>query len=295
MAIIANELLAAAVLITSSASGGTEGSAGTGFVYGRGIQKNDDGTITASELAVVTCAHVVEAAQRNSHDGAFWVWWNRKKGMKVRARYEMGAWVIHPARIAGSTAREHDIAIGTVAITKETQNPRDFDWFLVGEDEAWTKEKLTKAQIWEGNEVLTWGYPQGIGIREHKRSWPYMRGGIISQIRPWYEGEAGTFVIDVDTYGGQSGSPVVLRPHIESLEGHEAVTSPKIIGMVCARTLAPAVIGTRRRIPNETNTETQEEEEVTLETMGLGEVVPMDAINEAFDYAVEKAKAEIGE
>ena len=128
--------------------------------------------------------------------------------------------------------------------------------------------------------MLMWGYPVGIGIHPHEQNWPYVRGGIISQIEPWYRGQDATFVIDAGTYGGQSGSPVVLTPHVAALIGHKAVDNTKLVGMVCQRAIAPSVTGIEK-----TNSGGETEaREIVMETIGLGRVIPMKSIHETIEH-----------
>lgn len=275
MALISTNMLKAAVLITTTASNGQWMESGTGFLYGTGMTNPGEGTIRFEEIYVVTCAHVIDGAEKASSQ----IWSNRESGGVVAARQSSKMWVTHPEWKEDRRA-EHDIAV-TRFLTIRDHGGAAIEWRPFLEDEVWTKEQILRKRVWEGNPIITWGFPSAKGIRHPEEHHPFLRRGVIARMQPWLQGIEETFAIDAAAFPGQSGSPVVLEPVVMQIEGHPDIRAPKLIGMLCQAPLREAgeivVIG-------DGMTGEPEGKKRTAERIGIGIVVPTGAILETIQH-----------
>lgn len=267
-------MLKAAVLLTRSGLNGTTGS-GTGFAYGVGMTRNEDtGRVSFRDVYIVTCAHVINEPGTTQVQ----IWSNKAEGGRIHAPHGIEVWVTHPRWREGRKP-EHDVAV-TRFVTPSFEEGKNVEWRPFTEEETWTKREIQMAQVWEGNPILTWGFPAGYGIEHPKEHHPFLRRGVVSRMQPWTDGLVESFEIDVAAYPGQSGSPVVLEPVVLQIEGHPNITSPKLVGMLCR---APLTAPGKVRHQKVGEGKAEEIEEALGERIGIGEVVPMKAVRETIE------------
>lgn len=163
------------------------------------------------KVLLLTCRHIVREDKEN-----FFIKFNLKDGktarrslQSIKERYNVD-WVFHQKR-------NIDIAIIIFGI--------DFmkdDLLLIPENFIERYENLD-----EGDDVFFLGYPMGITARRHV--YPLVRSGIISA-----KIEKKQFLIDGNSFPGNSGGPVFLRPSIFNLETRTIgqIRPSKLIGMI---------------------------------------------------------------
>ncbi|NIQ01904.1 MAG: serine protease, partial [Nitrospinaceae bacterium] len=74
------------------------------------------------------------------------------------------------------------------------------------------------------------GFPMGIMAPE--RQYVIARSGIIARIRDTLEKRGHDFLIDAMVFPGNSGSPVISKPEIISIQGTPSLPKPCLIGIV---------------------------------------------------------------
>jgi hypothetical protein len=93
-------------------------------------------------------------------------------------------------------------------------------------------EEAADRGVFEGDGVFALGFPMGLaGV---SRNAVMVRGGVISLIQPWLNRQYETFLVDAQTYPGNSGGPVVTRPDCSACEGSTYHGRAALIGVVCA-------------------------------------------------------------
>lgn len=162
-----------------------------------------------NKILLITCKHVAEKDKDN-----FYVVFNLKNGERgSRSLYDLKKkfnlnWRFH---------EKEDVAaiIFGIDINKD-------DLQLIPEDFIESYEKLDI-----GDDVFFLGYPMGITSRES--AYPLARSGIIST-------KLGNeiFIIDGNSYPGNSGGPVFFKPSIFDIESKTIgkIRPPKFIGMI---------------------------------------------------------------
>lgn len=118
----------------------------------------------------------------------------------------------------------------------------------------------------EGDEVFIVGFPTG--YYKDSKNWPVVRHGVLAQIQPYLRGKVQAFLVDGSVFPGNSGGPVVTKPQAINIEGTAQYSKNSLIGMVSGYQ------------PYKANPANQENAD-------LGIVVPLDAINDTIDMALQ--------
>lgn len=181
----------------------------TGFIVGYPVRK-----ITENEkgyhLFLVTCKHVVKD-RKHVH-----VRFNRNHELKAEdltvistpTKDGISAWIGHP--------KEHvDIAVFGLPLKRFTDHSLQYSFFT--EHQIMKVKSLREYGILEGHSVFTLGFPLGMVHTDRKHV--FVRGGIISRIRDLFEGKFNAFFVDTPTFPGNSGSAVITKSEITSIEG----------------------------------------------------------------------------
>lgn len=156
-------------------------------------------------------------------------------------------WYLHPTR---------DIAVKQASWQDLEEKSVQWETFAAGRN-AVTRRDAADQGLSEGETVYILGFP--IGWREGTQDYPIVRHGILAQTRGWVKGDHETFLVDGSGFPGNSGGPVIVTtPQVNSL-----------IGMVTKRKLSPVLEG------------------ILNETADLIEVIPMEAINETIQFAMQ--------
>ena len=226
----------------------------TGFLYAFPHSgKIEDGTDKYRRLWLVTCKHVIQGLSSDGSDEMI-VRMNQmdQQNMVVFTilLQEQGSaprWYLHPIK---------DIAV--IPTSWQDLEDKGIQWrtFAAGRN-AVTRREATDLGLGEGDIVFILGFPTG--WREGRQDYPIVRHGVLAQTRGWLKGEHDTFLVDGSGFPGNSGGPVIVTtPQVDAL-----------IGMVSAREISPLPEG------------------LLSETADLIEVIPMEAINETIEFAME--------
>ena len=284
MALIAPELIRAAVRIVDSSGGGW----GTGFGYARPDDYHSGNpcihTAESDEqwrLWFVTCAHVVDGIEQNGPGGQARICVELNEvatgGGRVGIDYPASSWTRHPgwiercSRLGPLAARKYtieDAAVDVAIAPVQMDRVRPLDWWGFPPKVHMTKNLMKPSHqpqgrpLNEGDAVFILGFP--VGFYADVKNWPVVRQGVVAQIQPYLEGSARTFLIDGSVFGGNSGGPVVTVPQALAITGTQQFKSTALLGMVSGCQLNAAV----------------------GENADLGIVVPLDTINEAVESAL---------
>lgn len=214
-------------------------STGTAFCFVDRIPEKDTGYIY-----VVTCAHLFHEMPPSAHST---VRFNTRSGLRnmIASRQD---WM------ENSSA---DVAV--LQLNAEFIRKQNIDVVAWGFDDIVTRENATPKGVFEGEEVFILGYP--IGWRPATLDYPIVRAGMIGQIRGWIDGHHSSILVSGTVFGGNSGSPVILRPQPGGLEGTPVLTKLHVLGMVASYHMVSSPASP-----------------VTGENAGIMDIVPMDTI-----------------
>lgn len=269
MAIISKAIIHSAVAITITEN--PEGGAiGTGFLLLDQARKGEDQQVHGRGW-VATCAHVTEQVKKQRPDGVLFIVMNDGKNKEKVIPHQLDWWTRHREWKGMESESHHDVAVAPIA----AEMLEGSIWQVWWEETSLNKEQMEENEIWEGNRVLTLGFPSGINMEIERsvksRVWPLLGQGVIARIGPWFEGSANTFMIEGGAYPGQSGSPVITYPELMHMtKGAAGVPQSRLIGMLCERTLA------RGQSPE------------GLETGAFGRVVGMNEIWDTIEFWRER-------
>ena len=244
---------------------------GTGFLVGR-KEKNDP---SRSTIYVITNKHIVEKKSelfvRFNHSGTTGVG-------------DMPMQLVDKNGIKNYS--EHilpDVDVVAIQILPQVivDNDLSLSYFIL-EDHGLTLTKMKETGVEEGSLVYTLGFPMRL-VGETVKA-PVCRLGCISRVTDAfnYPESATAFLIDAQTFPGNSGGPVVSRPELVSISGTPKNTKANLIGILSAyipyqETLYSRQTGRNRMVQEENS--------------GLTIVHPVDRIKEVVE--VEYARSEM--
>ena len=236
----------------------------TGFLYGRADSKDDQGPSLYSTY-LVTNRHVL-SGQKRIH-----LRFN-PSGTAPAKEYAFDLFnsAGNPNWFAPSNPNI-DVAVGPIdfnLLVKDGINARFF------EDQKNTMNTATmKASgISEGDFVYVLGFP--FGDTGGSRNYVIARSGTIARINDTLNGNRLDFLLDVPTYPGNSGGPVILKPEMISIQGTKSHNSSALLGVTSV-----AINYVDEAISRQTGSVRVRFED----NSGLSIVYPMDYVEEAID------------
>lgn len=267
MAIIPSFFLDAVVALSVDSTNNEKHCIGTGFIVGR---KEADNPIL-STYYIVTNKHVIKDQRYiyvrfNSLGGTL------VKDYKVDLYDEnnMPTFSAHPHEKTDVIAFQ--ILPQTLIKDKSIWGAFDLD------DHSLTLEQMQSTGIEEGNIVYALGFPMNL-IDTIKV--PICRLGCISRIKDAFILKKGTpiFLVDAQTFPGNSGGPIINRPECFSIDGTPYNSSSNLIGILSSyipyrETLYSRQTGKARMIQEENS--------------GLTVVHPVDRIREVVELEWER-------
>lgn len=232
----------------------------TGFLYGRSIPEGPAGAI---HPFFVTNRHVVKG----------------RKALRLRFNPSGGA----PAREydspvtdasgnllwCGPTDTEVDVAVTPIDLNRLQQEGIPAQVFSDSVHAA-TKTKMQAEGFSEGDFVYVLGFPFGdVG---GDRSYVVARSGCLARVGDTLSGQRRDFLIDVPTFPGNSGGPVVSKPEALSIQGTPVRSRVFLIGITAASlNYAETAVSQQTGRPRV----------IFEENSGLSAVYPIDFVDDA--------------
>ena len=267
MALVHPKLVASTLLLHSPTA------SGSGFMVARPDIYNYDrpeehdyrtGVEEGWKVWLVTCAHCITT---DSKKDVIEVEFNFEDDIlsnkKFTDEYHREDWTVHP-KYRDRLTPQYDVAItGAHTGTSFDQLREAAVW-----PATWhlSKASMKTHGIVEGDEVYTVGFPLGLGEVKGQRNDPIVRHGVIAQCRPYLLGYEDTILVDVPTWEGNSGGPVLTKPASIAIDGTSTYRKSSLLGMVQG-TIAWVEEITGIAIP-----------------AGVGRIIPLQTVNEVIDY-----------
>lgn len=222
---------------------------------------------------LVTCKHVVREIGGGFRPEQMILRMNMENhhgtqmfAIPLRETTDDPSWFLHPTK---------DVAV--IPIVWEDLDKRGVQWrvFAAGRD-AISRREAAILGLSEGNSVFMLGFPTG--WRPGRQDYPIVRHGVLAQVQGWLNEDHETFLVDGSGFPGNSGGPVITSPQFETASESGNVPRAAMIGMVSESKLYPIATGGQ-----------------TLnESADLIEVIPVEAIDETIESAMQHGSGFIG-
>ena len=164
-----------------------------------------------------------------------------------------------------------DIAVLPLNTSFLIENHLDFPAFDI-DSNAMTSSELRDNGFEEGSLIFMLGYT--MGLVNQSSSLPICRLGCIARISKEQVQEQHNILVDIQNFPGNSGSPIISRPEIVSIQGTKNLDRSVLIGII------------HSYIPYEEtliNSQTGRFVEVRSENSGLAYVHPVEYVREIID------------
>ena len=169
-----------------------------------------------------------------------------------------------------------DIAVLPLNAEFITQNSLAYFAFDIDADSMCSTE-LKDEGFDEGSLVYMLGFP--LGLVNEGSSMPICRMGCVARIDDYQVSETGNYLIDIQNFPGNSGSPVVSRPEIVSIGETKALPRCVLVGIT--HSYIPY------RVPL-VDLQTGRTVEIREENSGLANVHPVEYIQQIIDQVQNK-------
>ena len=156
-----------------------------------------------------------------------------------------------------------------------TDNNIEFASFDI-DKHAMTSEELRYEGVDEGTLIHMLGFP--MGLVNINSNLPICRLGCIARISAAQILESYNILADIQNFPGNSGSPIVTRPEIVSIEGTKSLNKSVLVGIV------HSYIPYRENL---INSQTQQVVEIRSENSGIALIHPVEFIREVVDEIVK--------
>lgn len=104
-----------------------------------------------------------------------------------------------------------------------------FDGFDI-DDQAMTSQELRNEGVDEGYLIYMLGYPMGLVMANSNI--PLCRLGCIARMNEAQIDKSFNILVDIQNFPGNSGSPIVIRPELMSINGTKSFSKCVLIGIV---------------------------------------------------------------
>lgn len=169
-----------------------------------------------------------------------------------------------------------DVAVVLLNGSYITQNNLQFSGFNIEKNAFSSKDFLKKGGN-EGSFVYMLGYP--MGLVNIGTNIPICRGGCIARIDPNEIEKEKVFLLDIQNFPGNSGSPIISKPEVIGIGDDPVLNQAVLIGIV------------HGYIPYEEqliNSQTQKVVEVRSENSGIAVANPVEFIREVIEIEMER-------
>jgi hypothetical protein len=231
----------------------------TGFLVGFSAGKTDEKDNPLYKVFLVTNRHVFEnkkivLLRFNLFEGKSKIYELvlEENGKKL--------WIAHP---------NEKIDIAAIPINVNLLKEDKIQYAFFPEEVMAFKNTIFNEGISQGDSIFVLGFPMGIVGEE--QNYVVARGGIIARLDEEIIEKNHCFLIDCMVYPGNSGSPVILKPELVSIEGTKAVNRAYLLGVVSGYIQYKDVA---------VSEQTHETRIMFVENSGLATVIPMDFIKE---------------
>ena len=164
-----------------------------------------------------------------------------------------------------------DIAVLPLSGEYITNNNLEFPAFDIDKN-ALTSKELRDNGVEEGSTIYMLGFPMGLVPK--LSSHPICRLGCIARISEDQIQEQKNILIDIQNFPRNSGSPIINRPEILSIEGTKSLNQSVLVGII--HSYIPYTEQLR-------STQTNEVVEIRRENSGLAYAHPVEFIREIID------------
>ncbi|MBO5067250.1 MAG: trypsin-like peptidase domain-containing protein [Clostridia bacterium] len=222
MALIPNFYIESVVTISVLVNNTTKKCIGTGFLVGD-LMENDEGSKKYG-LYLITNKHVV----RNQNQ--IFIGFNQNGGT---ASYDFPVNLTDGQRLFYSEHVNPKVDIIALSINASFLNNMNAKYhFFPLDEQAFTIAEMKLRGVFEGDLVYSLGYPLNLGDTSQKN--PICRLGCISRISDLYiEGNPEVnFLVDAQSFPGNSGGPVILRPELTAVIGSKPQHQSALIGIL---------------------------------------------------------------
>lgn len=270
MAIIPAFFMDAVVALGIDVPGGKKHWVGTGFLVGRKEVDQPE----RSTVYIVTNKHVV----RNQN--LLYVRFNNSDSVGVKD-LPMPLEANGDLRYTAHPLKDTDIVAIQILPQIIIDNKLRLS-FMDIDDHAITLQQMKETGVDEGSLVYALGFPMNL-VNDSVKT-PICRLGCISRVADAFVSPrtAETFLVDAQTFPGNSGGPIISRPEPISIQGTPNNTSANLIGILSA------YIPYRDTLISQ---QTHQPIMVREENSGLTIVHPVDRIKEVIELEWERANA----
>ncbi len=170
-----------------------------------------------------------------------------------------------------------DIAVLPLSGDYIAQNNLEFPAFDIDAN-ALSSDELRANGVEEGSTIYMLGFP--LGLVPQLSSHPICRMGCIARISEDQIKEQSNILIDIQNFPGNSGSPIVNRPELFSIEGTKCLNKSVLVGII--HSYIPYTEQLR-------SAQTNKIVEIRRENSGLAYAHPVEFIREVIDILYPKA------
>lgn len=164
-----------------------------------------------------------------------------------------------------------DVAVLPLSGEYIEQNNLEFPAFNI-DTNALSSEELRDNGVEEGSTIYMLGFP--LGLVPKLSSHPICRLGCIARISEDQIKEQSNILIDIQNFPGNSGSPIINRPELFSIEGTKCLNKSVLVGII--HSYIPYTEPLR-------STQTNEIVEIRRENSGLAYAHPVEFIRDIID------------
>lgn len=236
---------------------------GTGFIIVKPIGKEK------FQPLMVTNRHVLQ----DNHSVVIRLKENTTGNLKI---FDMP--LIEDGKLLYSVHDDKNVDIAVVLLNGGfiTENNLQFSAFNI-EEHALTSDELVKQGGDEGSYVYMLGFPMGLVNVDSNT--PICRGGCIARIDDREIRNTKQFLLDIQNFPGNSGSPIITKPEVIGIGNDPVLGKSVLIGIV------------HGYIPYEEkliNSQTKKVVEIRSENSGIAVVNPVEFIKEVVEKEMER-------
>ena len=267
MAIIPDFFMDAVVALGIPISGGKKHWVGTGFLVGRKEKEHPD----KSTVYIITNKHVVK------DQNLLYVRFNNSESVGVRD-LPMSLKVNDELLYTAHPLKNTEIVAVQILPHVIVDNKLRLS-FMDIDDHAITLQQMKETGVDEGSLVYAIGFPMNL-VNDTVKA-PICRLGCISRVADAFVSPktAETFLVDAQTFPGNSGGPIISRPEFISIQGTTHNEKANLIGILSA------YIPYRDTLVSQ---QTHQPIMVREENSGLTIVHPVDRIKEAIELEYKR-------